>query len=268
MNATCLYLDWALTALFTAFALGAYCIPKTRYHPVVMLTLAFSFLGWPFQFFFLEYGVSALEATGHPETISLLIPVFACVAVAVLWFLYCFIDLVLILLMALIISQTQLIDVSIPVSLVIATAVWAIFSFSKWSNIKQGFAVSIYTSGMLTFGLGSMILETSSSAVNTLTPSCSNHFNEWLTCDVECSGILTYDNTGVRLLWGFCFVILFILRMVIQWIFTDSFYKRPKLAEGCCLVKFNADKWVDTDDRLVVPKRPKDGEHLVMLGYK
>lgn len=257
MNATCLYLDWTLTALFTAFALGAYCIPRTRYHPVVMVTLAFAFLAWPFQFFLLEYGVDALNSTGHPETISLLIPVFACAAVAILWCLYCFIDLVLILLLALIIAQTQLIDVSIPVSLVIAVMVWAVFSFSKWSNIKQGFAVSIYTTGILTFGLGAMLLETASSAVDQLGADCSDHFNMWLTCDVDCSGILTYDNTGVRLLWGFCFVVLFVLRMVIQWIFTDSFYKKPKLEQGCCLVKFNNDRWVDTADRLALTEEQK-----------
>lgn len=251
MDDSCLYLDWLLTVLLTVFALVVYCIPRERYHPMLMLVLAWSFFSWPLQFFFLEYGVSTLKNTGHADLVLLLIPVMAIVVVALLWCLRCFIVLVLTMLIALMISQTQLIDISIPISFAIGVMVWLLLWYSSVSNIVQGFVVSVYTAGNLTFGLASMILETST-PTNSLTPSCSEHFNMWLTCDVDCSSIVVFDTTGARLGVGFAFLALFVLRLLIQWIFTKSFYRKPKLKSSCCccdLVQYNDDNWISLADR-------------------
>lgn len=251
MDDSCLYLDWLSTVLLTVFAMVIYCIPMERYHPMIIFVLAWSFFCWPLQFFFLEYGVSALKNTGHADLVLLLIPAMAVVVVMLLWCLRCFIVLVLTMLVALMISQTQLIDISVPVCFVIGFMVWLLVWYSSVSNIVQGFAVAVYTSGMLAFGFAGMILETST-ASNNLTPSCSEHVNMWLTCDVDCGSIVVYDQTGVRLGVGFGFLALFVLRLLIQWVCTKAFYREPKLKSSfcCCdLVKHNDDDWISLDDR-------------------
>lgn len=251
MDDSCLYLDWLFTVLVTVFSVVVYVVPLERYHPMVVAVLAWSFFCWPLQFFFLEYGVAPLQSSGHADLVLLLIPLMAVFVVMILWCLRCLIVLVLTALVALMISQTQLIDISIPVAVVIGFMIALMVWFSSISNIVQAFAIAVYTSGLVTFGIASMILETSS-ATDQLPDTCSGHFNMWLTCDVNCGSITVYDQTTTRIGWGAAFLILFALRLINQWIFTEAFYRKPKLKSSCCccdLLKYNADSWISLKDR-------------------
>lgn len=251
MDNGCLYADWLLTVLLTVFAIAVYCIPRERYHPMIIFVLGLSFFSWPFQFYFLEYGSSALRSTGHADLVLLLIPLMALGAVMLMWCLRFLIVFVLTALLIQMVSQTHLIDVSIPVSLVIAAMVWTMVWFSAVSNVVHTFTVAVYTSTQITLGLGSMILETST-PIDFLPLSCQSHFNMWLTCDVDCGGLVVYDVTGARIGWASALLLLIVVKLLLHWICTDAFFRRPKLKTSfcCCdLLKYNDDDWISLQDR-------------------
>lgn len=265
MDDSCLYCDWVFTTLLTVLVFVVYFVPKTRYHPTISFFVAWSFFCWVLQFFFLEYGVSTLESSGHANQITLAILAMALVPVLVLWLLACFVDLALIMLMILVVSQTQVIDVSIPVAFAIALVGWLLMTWSPVSNIKQAFAMAVYTSGFVVFGVSAIILNTST-AVGVLPVECQQHFNMWLTCDAQCSGILTYDSAAVRVSWALAFLVAAVLRLLMTWIFTPAFFQRPKLQSSCCfldMVRYNDDRWISLDDRKVTQNEDEEDDRQV-----
>lgn len=69
MDDGCLIVDWIVTVLLTVFVLGVYVVPRKRLHPMIVFVIAWVFFCWALQFYFLEYGVSALKSTGYVSTI-------------------------------------------------------------------------------------------------------------------------------------------------------------------------------------------------------
>ena len=265
MQDGCLIVDWIFTVLVTVFVMGVYVVPRKRLHPMFVATIAWVFFCWSLQFFFLEYGMSTLEASGHPETITLLILVMAVGAVGVLWCFFFIAEFLIVTLTVMIVAQTTQYVISLPVAAGIGLIVWLILDYTPVANLKHAFTVALFTSVDIGFGLGSIILETSV-AIDTLSQDCQSHFNMALTCDANCGSLLVYANTNARVGWVIFVALLFVIKFLMIAVFTSSFHEKPKLKGVflCCdLVQHNADRWIRLDDRKTVRFRHDDPDEEV-----
>ena len=251
MQDSCLIVDWIVTAVLTAAGVIIWAVPRKRLHPTATFFLGFLFFNVVFQFLLLEYAVSALEATGHSDVITLLIPVMALFATLLLWGLFWIAEWIIVTLTILMIAQTTNIVVSIPLAVMMGLAVWLILVFSPVNSLRHQFVVSLFSSAIVVIGIGEIILETTI-ATDSLPIACQKHFNLFLTCDATCESFENYQDIGTRIGWVIAFVIIFLVRWLLLSACTNMCVERANLKPSCLCcdcINYNSDKWMDLNDR-------------------
>jgi hypothetical protein len=235
----------------TTVSIIIWAIPRERLHPTANGLLAFFFGNFAFQFFLLQFAVSALAMTGHSELITLLIPLMSLLAVGLLWLLYCLAEFVLMTIFILMVAQTTNIAISLPVALVFGAATHFALDYTPVYSIKHQFVVALVASGNIVIGLSAIFLETST-AVDSLPFGCQSHFNMFLTCDADCGSLENYGAPGVRAAVVIIWVFLFILRWVFVVSCTRICLRKAELKPSflCCdCVERNTDSWIRMKDR-------------------
>lgn len=247
MDQSCAIVDWIVTVIFTAIALIVWALPKRRLHPFASLWLAFLFFNYVFQYYFLQFGVSALQSTGHSELITLLIPLMSLFATLLLWLLASIAEFIVMVLVVMMIAQTSNLAISMPIAFALAIGLAIILKFTPVNSIRHQVVVGIFASADVIIGISVIILQTST-AIDDLPNTCLNHFNMMLTCDVTCGAVENYTQPGVRVGLVVAWALLFVIRWIIIASCTSVCIDPPKQSAvfWCCgCVDGNDDRWVD-----------------------
>jgi hypothetical protein len=252
LNSECLYFDWVTTIVITVAGVLVYSWPVKRFHPMISNLLCIFFSCYMLQFFLLEYATSQLERWSLGYLVGVFIVLGAIGVCLVLWLLNCIAELLIIGAIVMMIAQTSVIVISIPIAVVLGLIVWLMLLFSPVANIRHIVVLALFTSGLIAIGMGEMILETSV-AIDNLPFECQEHFNMWVTCDPNCGSLVVYTGTAARVSVVIAWAVLFILRIVIVGCCTTTFQDDVETEPCfcCCEARRNKDAWVKYSDRNV-----------------
>jgi hypothetical protein len=251
LNSSCLYADWGFTPAVTVICIAIFFWPTKRLHFTASIILAYFFLCYAFQFYLLSFAASTVNSLNHPEWLTLSIPAMAVGGVLVLWLLVWIAEWVIITVAVMMLAQTDLYYISLPIGIVIGFIIWIILSCSTWAHAKHIFMIALFGSTTITIGLGGMLLE-ASIAVSNLPYECQNHFNMFLTCDESCGSVLVYSNPGVRAGMAAFGLFIMLVRILAVCFCCGAAEDDPEMKSSCIfcdLIDMNQDTWIHPNDR-------------------
>ncbi len=251
LNSSCLSADWVFTPVVTVISIAIFVWPVKRLHCTASLILSYFFLCYALEFFLLDFAVDSVNKMGHPEWLTLSIPAMAIAGVIALFLLMWIAEWIIVTVAIMMMAQTDLYYISLPIAVVIGFAVWAFLSLSGWANVKHIFTIALFGAANIVIGFAGIFLEVST-AMDNLPYECQKHLNMFLLCDASCSSILVYSSPALRVGLVAAGMFLMLLRIFTICFCCGGCSDEPKLKSNCCFCDVwytNQDTWVSSDDR-------------------